>query len=402
MKKISYIIILLIAISVPRVWSITDKEIVQALESLQDWEAAYPLAYQVAQEENTYQSWRHLAKKYASFDTHQRAYLQAWQHAYHLNQEAIFRDFLTINPDSPFNRYAIHALFKIIKASKDIEKYQAFIQEFPNVIESIEALLKTHEITFQRAKEVNEPLVYDAFVETFYGAKQIPQAIELAFQAEKARVETDISQTKSYEEREYIARRLFNEARIAEKAQNSLVATRKYRLLNLKLFIETKVFTELLDREERLAYQKLMLKKQAETTESIQEMREAVIESLKVETKELGDKITLELQVQGKNLEEIIAEQNRLLTEKLDTVNKNLGQGYMGGVGADLAELIPFVGHGVKIAKVIGRMSPAIIRALSKPNKQQAILLGKETKPLEAKPLEAQPLEAEPIQNSTE
>ncbi len=387
MKTISYIIILLIAISVPRVWSITDKEIVQALESLEDWDAAYPLAYQIAQQENTYQLWRKIAGKYASFDTHQRAYLQAWQHAYRLNQEAIFRDFLKINPDSPFNRYAIHALFKLIKASKDIKKYQAFIKEFPNVIESIEALLKTHEITFQRAKEVNEPLVYDAFVETFYGAKQIPQAIELAFHAEKERVEKDISKTKSYEEREYIARGLFNEARIAEKAQNSLVATRKYRLLNLKLFIETEVFTELLDREERLAYQKLMLEKQAETTESIKEMREAVIESLQVETKELGDKVTLELQAQGKNLEEIIDEQNRLLTEKLDTVNKNLRQGYMGGVGADLAELIPFVGHGVKIAKVIGRMSPAIVRALSKPNKQQAILLGKETKPANALPL---------------
>ncbi len=375
MKTISYIIILLIAISVPRVWSITDKQIVQALESLEDWEAAYPLAYQIAQQENTYYLWRNIAKKYARFDTHQRAYLQAWQHAYRLNQEAIFRDFLKINPKSPFNRYAIHALFKIIKASKDIGKYQRFITEFPTVIESIEALLKTHEITFQRAKEVNDPLVYDAFVETFYGAKQIPQAIELAFQAEKEILEKAISKTKNYEDREYIARRLFNEARIAEKAGNSLVATRKYRLLNLRLFIETQVFTELLDREERLAYQKLMLKKQTETTESIKEMREAVIETLQVQTTKLGETITQELQAQGKNLEEIIAEQNRLLTEKLDTVNKNLGQGYMGGVGADLAELIPFIGPGVKIAKVIGRMSPAIVRALSKPSKQQKILL---------------------------
>jgi hypothetical protein len=104
-------------------------------------------------------------------------------------------------------------------------------------------------------------------------------------------------------------------------------------------------------------------------------MREAVIETLQVQTTKLGETITLELQAQGKNLEEIIAEQNRLLTEKLDTVNKNLGQGYMGGVSADLAELIPFIGPGVKIAKVIGRMSPAIIRALSKPSKQQKILL---------------------------
>jgi len=368
------IIILLICFCAPA-WSISDDEIIQGLETLGDLEAAYSLAYEIAKQQNTYERWRDIAIKYAQFDTDNKAYLQAWQQTYKLNQEAIYRDFLTIKPQSPFNRYAIHALFKLIKSSDNLEKYQQFLAEFPDVIESIEAVLKMHEIAFQRAKEINAPLVFDAFVTTFYGAKQIPMAIEQAFKAEKLTIEKTVSQTKNYEEREYIARRLFNQARIAEKPDNSLLAARKYRLLNLEIFIETQVFTELLDREERLAYQKLMADKQAEIAKSIQEMREAIVETIQVQTQHLENTVVNELQRQGQSLEEIIAEQNRLLTEKLDTVNKNLQQGYLAGVGADMADLVPIVGTGLKIAKVIGRISPAIARALSKPNKQQAVLL---------------------------
>ncbi len=367
-------------------WSITDEEIVQGLEALGDWEAAYPLAYQLAQQKNTYQGWRDMVIKYTPLDnTIEQAYLQLWQHAYTLNQEAIYRDFLTVKPQSPLNRYAIHALFQLVQASEDINQYQKFIEEFPDVVESIEALMKSHEIAFNRAKKANDPLVFDAFVLTFHGAKQIPQAIELAFQTEKQWVETELRYVTNYEQREYIARRLYNEARIAEKEHDSLMAARKYRLLNLKLFIDTQVFTELLDREERLAYRKLMETKQDEILQSINSMQEAMVETFQIQVQHLQESVVTELQNQGLRLENTLTTYNILMQQgiekinaNLEITNKNLQQGYLGGVGADVAQLVPFIGAGFKIAKVIGRLSPAIARALAKPNKQQAVLFAKQ------------------------
>lgn len=373
MNKTLSIICLLICLS-PPAWSITYIEIVQGLEALGDLEAAYPLAYQLAQKQNTYQAWRNVAIKYAKFDIDDKAYLQAWQQAYAINQEAIYRDFMKIRPQSQFNNHAIHALFKLLKASENIEDYHRFMTEFPNVVESIEALLKTYELAFQRAKAANNPSVFDAFIITFPDAKQIPEAIELAFQAEKQIIEKKLSKVTNYEQREYIARRLFNEARVAEKQHKSLVAARKYRLLNSEIFIETKVFTELLDREERFAYQQIIQAQQAKIAKSINDMQEAVVETFETRIQHLEKALLNQLQFQGQRLETIIATHNKLLSQQLNTVNKNLQQGYLSGVGADMAELIPIVGSGLKIAKIIGKISPAIARALAKPNKSQAVL----------------------------
>jgi len=357
-------------------FAITDEEIVIGLEALDDWEAAYPLAFQLAQTKNTYPIWRDVATKYSQFDTDNRAYLQAWQQAYLLNQESTYRDFLKIKPQSPLNRYAIYAIFKLVKASNNFEGYLRFIAEFSNVIESIEALLKTHEIAFQRAKNFNEPLVFDAFVMTFYGAKQISQAIELAFEAEKQKIEKDLSEIDNIELREKTARRLFSEARIAEKQHAPLVAARKYQLINLDIFIDTKVFTVLLDRKEHSAYQKLMQTKQNEIAKSINEMRDAIIETIQVQTQLMEPAMIKELQAQNPNLEKIIARHNHLLVQQLEQVNQNIQAG--SNVDTDVAELIPVL-TGLKIAQVIGRISLIITKALANPSEYQAILFGSKT-----------------------
>jgi len=354
-------------------FAITDEEIVIGLEALDDWEAAYPLALQIAREQNAYPVWREVAIKYSQFDSDNRAYLQAWQQAYLLNQESTYRDFLNIKPQSSLNHYAISAIFKLIRASDKFEGYLRFIAEFSNVVESIEALLKTHEIAFQRAKNFNEPLVFDAFVMTFYGAKQIPQAIELAFETEKQRIEKELSDIDNIELREKIARRLFSEGRIAEKQHAPLVAARKYQLLNLDIFIDTKVFTALLDKKERFAYQKLMQTKQNEIAKSINEMRDAIIETIQLKTQLMEPAMVKELPAQNPSLEKIIARHNYLLVQQFKQLNKNIKAG--SHIDTNVAELIPVL-TGLKIAKVIGKISLIITKTLANPSKYQAILFG--------------------------
>jgi hypothetical protein len=357
---------------VPPALSITDEEIITALEANKDWEAAYSLATSLAERQKTYQAWRDVAIKYAKFDTDDKAYLQAWQHAYTLNLIPTYQNFLKIRVQSPQNRHAIYAIFKLVRASNTPSDYLTFLADFPDVVESIEALLKIQEIAWKSAVSVNDPLVFDQFVITFIGAKQIVDAIDMAFEVEKQRIEKELhiekelNSVKSLELLENIARRLFNEARVAEKQQNRLVAARKYRLLNLEKFKETKVFIKLLDTEERLAYQKLKQAKIDEIAKSINDMLLAIKESLPAK---LIEKIPQSVKNLPSQLEEIIALTTNQLEQQIEQVNENIKQGNLGHVGADIA----LFGTGSKIAQIIGRISPI----LENPSKYQGFFIGK-------------------------
>ncbi|KHD06414.1 hypothetical protein PN36_24910 [Candidatus Thiomargarita nelsonii] len=352
-------------------WSLTDEDIVQSLEALGEWKIAYPLAYQLAQQQNTYAAWRKVTTQYAHFDTKGWAYLQTWQQAHKANQEAIYKDFLTLKSETALNRHAIHAIFQITKGSNNIADYLQFMETYPDTVESVDALLQIHQIAFDRAQKKHDPLIYDVFVTTFQGAQQIPKAIQLAFEAEKqAIVEKDNDTT--YEQHERLARRLYNEARLAEKAQNLLVAARKYLLLDLDRFRDTRVLTELLDRQERHLHHKLMQTQLLEIDQSINEMREAIVETIQVQEQA----IVKELREQGQRLENVIATHNRLLAEQLKQINRKTS----GDTPIEkMLESIPTVGKGLKIAfktaKFMAKILPKMRKFMKSPNKQQAFLL---------------------------
>lgn len=253
MKSIRLIVftLLYILLASASASNIDYEKIVQGLGESQE---AYPFAYQLAIQQNSYTAWRKVAAQYAHSDD--KAFIQAWKKAKEINNEATYKDFLTIRPNALLNLQAIHAIFELTKASNSIANYRQFMESFPNAVESIEALLKIQQLAFERAKQANVPLIYDTFVRTFPGATQIPEAIELAFQAEKRILEKEAKQWeadfknnyqgKAPEVKTFIkwmlgdkARRLLNEAKAASAETNQLVAARKYRLLGLELFKQT-------------------------------------------------------------------------------------------------------------------------------------------------------------------
>jgi hypothetical protein len=307
----------------PPTVALTDQQIVQGLEVVGDFEAAYSLAYQLAEKQNTYTAWREVATKYAQFDSDGNVYLYTWQQAQRVNAEATYQDFLTLRPVAALNLHVIHAIFELVKASDKVADYVRFMERFPNTVEAIEALLRVQELAFARAKQANDPVIYDAFVTTFQGAKQIPEAIQLALTVERKAVAAE-DQNVDYETHERIARQLYNEARLAEKEHTSLVAARRYALLNEERFRDTKVVTELLDREERLSFQKLMATKQTDIVNQIKGMQDAVVQTIQDQTQYLGNTIVKELQTQGQRLEEVIATHNRVLTQQLQAINQNV------------------------------------------------------------------------------
>ncbi len=221
------------------------------VQGLGESEEAYPFAYQLAIQQNSYAAWRKVAVQYAKLDD--KAFIETWKKAKEINKESTYKDFLTIRPNALLNLQAIHAIFELTKASNTLADYRQFMETFPNAVESIEAMLKIQALAFERAKQANVPLMYDTFVRTFPGAKQIPEAIELAFQAEKRQIEKESAEWEADFKNNYQgkaptvktfvkwmlidkARRLLNEAKVAESDGNQLVAARKYRLLGLELF----------------------------------------------------------------------------------------------------------------------------------------------------------------------
>lgn len=314
--------------------SIGDAEILKGLETLGEWKVAYPLAQKLAQQQNTYLAWRHLAVKYAQFDTNKEAYVQTWQQACELNQIEIYKDFITLSPDSPLNLLAIQAIFKLTQATNDIQAYRSFMETFPMSVEALQALMQVHELAFARTQQLNHPEIYDAFIVTFPGAKQVVQAIEEAYQVEKKAV-LDALNGKSPTEIALLARRLYNEARVAEKEKidNPSVA-RKYRLLlEIDTFKETTVVTELLDREERLAFQKLMLNHQTQIDQSIQRMQAAIVQAIQVQTKDLGDLIVKQSEIQQHKLDELIVVHQQMLVEISQAVKAQVAHSIIDGAG---------------------------------------------------------------------
>lgn len=301
--------------------AITDEEIVTGLEALGDLEAAWPLALNLAQQRNDYGTWRKLAEKYAKYDPDDQAYVTAWNAAREVDTVMVYQDFLSLRQPSPYNALAVHRIFELKQELDTIQGYLDFIKAFPNSVEAVAAMLRIHEIAFDRAKEADSPEVYDAFVKTFPEAKQAPQAIELAFQAElralKEETEPGLfdlaARFYSDEHRERIARRVYNEGRVTEQAKDELVMDRKYRLLGEELFRDTETFTAMLDRDERLAHQQRMAEHQQRIQGGLETLREAVVS---------------ELQLQGERLEAAILEHNRRIKRQFTQVYSDMDQGF--------------------------------------------------------------------------
>jgi hypothetical protein len=300
--------------------ALDDGQIVQSLEALGEFEAAWPLALKLAKERDDYQGWRDLFTKYRAQDPDPLAYRAAWARAVTLDSEPVYRDFLTLDPGHADNAVAVHAIFKLRQGLDTIEGYRGFMADFPNSVEAVQALLRIHEIAWERAREDDRPAVFDAFVGTFPGARQIPQAIEAAYQAQRREVEQEIQADVlgvkvpyfSDEKRDRVARQLFNQARVAEKAGDTLAADRAYRLLELDSFRDTRAYTELLDRAERHAWQAHLTQQQARVEAATGRLQSALVEALGSQTR---------------RLEDAIAEHTRRMDARIRSVRDDMQQG---------------------------------------------------------------------------
>lgn len=338
------------------VMAFTQEDFLRSLEKMGEWQTAYPLALQVAQQKNTYEAWRDVALKYQSFDKDGMAYLRAWQQAHQRKDIEVYKNFMSLRPQAELNIHAIHMIYQLTEKIGSVAAYREFVEQFPGAIEAIDALLKMQRLFFEEVKKENTSDAYDAFVVFFPQAEQAPDAIQASYNLEKQTLEQEIHSLDCRKEgeekricemeaKERIARKLFNDARKAEieskkslsenekmesearKTRFSLMSARKYDILmNSHLFDETKVLTENLDRDERFAFQNQLLEKQKEIKSAIDDMKTAVVAAIKEQTGILGGKLdTLDNSV--KSVEQAIIAHQRHMEEQLATIGQGIEQG---------------------------------------------------------------------------
>ena len=357
-----YLIICFLFSLSPSVIAFTQEDILGSLEKMGEWQTAYPLALQLAQQKNSYEAWRDVALKYQQFDKDGVAYLQAWQRAYQRGDIESIKNFMSLRPQAELNLHAIHVIYQLTEKVGTTTAYREFVEQFPGAIQSIDALLKMQRLFFEEVKQENTTDAYDAFVVFFPYAEQTPSAIQESYNLEKQAIEQQIRTLDCRKEgeekrlcetaaKDRIARQLLNEARMAEieankpvsendkesearKIRFSLVSARKYSvLLNSSLFNDTQVLTEKLDRDERLAFQNQLLKKQDEVKQAIDDMKIAVVAAIKEQTEILGGKLdTLDKSI--KSIEQAIIAHHQQMEAQLSKINQSIERG-----NATLAEL---------------------------------------------------------------
>jgi len=349
----------------PSALALTDSEVTRSLEALGEYEAAWPLTLTEAQRANDYQTWRALYQNrgYRAFDTDHQAYRGAWEQAHARNAEPVYRDFMTLDPASPQNAVALRAIFLLRRELDTIEGYRDFMADFPGSVESVEALLRIHEIAFARARAADDPAVYDAYVRAFPAARQVPEAIELAFHAERRACEQDLRTgpgglslpSVTDDKRDRTARRLFNDARRAEQTGDTPVAARKQRLLALDLFRDTPAYTEQLDRAERLDWQAAQQGHQQRVEAAFGTLATAVTGAIDAQTRHLDAGV----QAQTQRLESAIADHNRMMDERLQSVSGALDSG-LREAGTRIAQVQQASDQ--RLAEVYGNLNAGLAR----------------------------------------
>ncbi len=332
--RVPVILLALLLVSTPalRVEALTDKEIVQALELVGDFRAAYPLALALAERDGGYQAWRDVAAKYARFDRGDRALRRAWEEVRQIDSAAAYRDFLTLRPSSPFNALAVHGLFQITRQIDTIQAYRQFMDQYPNAVEAAAAMLRIHDIAWERAREENSVAVYDAFVRTFPVAKQVPDALRRAGDLERQAIDRQLADSANLtlDRLERTARRLFNDARLAERDGLRPIAARRYQLLEDPRLRETRTYTDYLDRTERLEFQRTLLEQQQRIEQAMGRVGQAVTAGFQTVSRDLA--------ATGQRLEAAIAQHNQRIEQAMNAQGETLRRYVDGQVAAATAD----------------------------------------------------------------
>lgn len=299
------------------------------------------------QPETAYAAWRAVAVTFAEQDTALLAYDRLWQIALEKHQDAFYQDFYQVRQDTGIYRnFAVFKRYQLAKTENTLAAYRKIMEDHPDSVEALQALLKIQELAFQNVQRQQLPELYDRFIVTFPTAGQVMQAKNEAYSLKQQQLQEKIT-AASYQQYNRLARELYNEARLAErKALNEtlenqqrqlaqLTAERNYGLLE-ELFLGSEALSEHLSEKDTQNYRQAVMDYQqkhlALTTQQLALSQETQ-QTLKTIQQELvninqnltGMATTLEnLSAQVATINENLEQQSAMQANYLSSIDQNL------------------------------------------------------------------------------
>lgn len=279
MKQILFIFLLLF--STINLNAINLEKALKMLEATGDYETAEPIAFNLTQKKKEFFYYIHFLKQYPYSDFTDTVYEQTWKFVKNKSNKKMFTSIIKVRPKGKYSYDALIKLFELYKKENLIVGYQEFMKNFPNAPQAIKALKSIHKLGFQRAVKLNTVKGYDTYILNFKGSTYIEKAKQKAKDLEVDKIHNELNDklslsywTSGQERKESVARKLYNEMRKAEKYDNTLLFERNYYLLEQNLFLNTKVVTEALDREELIDFRKVLLNTQRQTHKKLEQLGE--------------------------------------------------------------------------------------------------------------------------------
>ncbi|MGK5091272.1 hypothetical protein WDW89_04545 [Deltaproteobacteria bacterium TL4] len=257
---------------------------VASLEAAGDFETAEPIAFKLVQDRKEYYYRIEFLRKYPVSTYVDVVYEQTWKDVKNSDNTAKYRSFVKARPAGSHSMDALDSLLALYKKENTILGYQEYLTDFPNSPQAVDALNGVYSVAYNRAVEHAakkvDPSILDEYIRTFPGSSYLEQANTKAEEVEYKAVIREIEGislnklfTSKQEQKETVARRLYNEMRQTQQKKEFLIGQRKYSLLQKEMFLDTKAFTELMDREETLAFRREVLNFQRETGDNFRKLQ---------------------------------------------------------------------------------------------------------------------------------
>jgi hypothetical protein len=249
----------LVAFVLPSLAMATDFDYVGSINKLMQAEnpkAAEALAYRYTLDSDDAPACLTFLEQFKSLDYRQAVYSRAWELLRATDNQFLLEKFVQLEPQGVFIFPAISLLFhNFYKKQNTISAYHEFINSYPNSPQAILALEEVYRLEFEQTKKENTVAAYDVYCKNFPYSSYYKQAYDSGKAIEGENLEKEVKGgflswfSDQQQKKETVARRVYNEMRMANADGFNFLVQRKYEFMNEK-FNDTKAFSEMLDRQE--------------------------------------------------------------------------------------------------------------------------------------------------------
>lgn len=258
---------------------------VEMLEASGDFETAEPVAFKLSQQKKELYYYIEFLRKYPNSDFADIVYQQTWALVEHSGNAAMLQSFVKAKPRGKHSLTALDKLFALYQQENSILAYQDYLKAFPNSPKAVNALEGIFKLAYERVSQVDDQQqtlsFLDEYIRTFPSSPYVKQANEKAEILERELLQQALDSfslnglfTSKQAKKDTLARELYNKMRFWQKQDQSLLAERKYRLLQGQLFIDTEAYTEMMDRDETLAFRASLSDYQQQTQQRLDQLNQ--------------------------------------------------------------------------------------------------------------------------------